>query len=126
MSEFSPNPKSLGNGEPVTGTAIYLTSDPAGWEKTWALWTSIVSTVPVCIGVMGGWMVEPVEGKLSYIVYVGWDSIAVHDSYHHTKHFRQRAIILREHKTRDSASTGMSLLRTPALAGKPTYNVFFV
>lgn len=42
-------------------------------------------------------MVEPVEGNLSYIVYVGWASIEVHDSYHHTKHFRQRAIILREH-----------------------------
>ncbi|KAJ5708995.1 hypothetical protein N7493_010329 [Penicillium malachiteum] len=97
ISEFSSNPKSLGNGAPVTGTAIYLTPDPEGWEKTWALWTSIVSTVPGCIGVTGGWMVEPVEGNLSYIVYVGWESVEVHDSYHHTRHFRERAIVLREH-----------------------------
>ncbi|KAJ5947546.1 hypothetical protein N7466_000561 [Penicillium verhagenii] len=97
ISEFTPKPKSLGHGAPVSGTAIYLTPDPTGWEKTWALWTSIVSTVPGCLGVTGGWMVEPVEGNLAYIVYVGWESIQVHDSYHHTKHFRQRAIVLREH-----------------------------
>lgn len=97
IAEFSANPKSLGNGAPVTGTAIYLTPDAAGWEKTWALWTSIVSSVPGCIGVTGGFMVEPVEGQLSYVVYVGWESIAVHESYHHTKHFRRRAIVLQEH-----------------------------
>ncbi|KAJ5672727.1 hypothetical protein N7507_001854 [Penicillium longicatenatum] len=97
FSEFTTDPKSLGHGAPVSGTAIYLTPDPAGWDKTWALWTSIVSTVPGCLGVTGGWMVEPVEGNLSYIVYVGWESIDVHDSYHSTKHFRQRAPILREH-----------------------------
>jgi len=82
ISEFLINPKNLGHGAPVGGTAIYLTPDPAGWEKTWALWTSIVSTVPGCLGVTGGWMVEPVEGNLSYIVYVGWESVEVHDSYH--------------------------------------------
>ncbi|KAJ5099596.1 hypothetical protein N7532_006597 [Penicillium argentinense] len=97
ISEFSAEPKSLGNGAPVTGTAIYLTRDQAGWEKTWELWTSIVSTVPGCIGVTGGWMVESVEGQPSYVVYVGWASLEVHDAYHHTNHFRQRAAILREH-----------------------------
>ncbi|KAJ5146172.1 uncharacterized protein N7515_000736 [Penicillium bovifimosum] len=97
IAEFSPNPRSLGNGAPVTGTAIYLTADPAAWEKTWALWTGIVSSVPGCIGVTGGWMVEPVEGNSPcYIVYVGWESIEVHDSYHNTKHFRRRAVILSE------------------------------
>jgi hypothetical protein len=94
IAEFSPNPRSLGNVAPITGTAIYLTADPAAWEKTWALWTGIVGSVPGCIGVTGGWMVEPVEGSSPcYIVYVGWESI---DSYHHTKHFRRRAVILSE------------------------------
>jgi ABC-type Fe3+ transport system substrate-binding protein len=62
ISEFSPNPRSLRNGAPVTGTAVYLTADPAAWEKTWALWTGIVANVPGCTGVTGGWMVEPVDG----------------------------------------------------------------
>ncbi|KAJ5689344.1 hypothetical protein N7462_003736 [Penicillium macrosclerotiorum] len=98
IAEFSPNPKSLGSGAPVTGTAIYLTPDPVGWEKTWELWTTIVSSVPGCIGVTGGWMVEPLEEcSPCYVVYVGWESVQVHDAYHHTKHFRQRAVILREH-----------------------------
>ena len=97
MSEFTPQPKSLGNGAPVTGTAFYLTPDPAGWEATWALWTTIVREVPGCLGVTGGWMVEPMEGSLCYIVYVGWESVEVHDAYHHTNHFRQRVVILREH-----------------------------
>lgn len=96
MSEFTPQPKSLGNGAPVTGTAIYLTPDPAGWEATWALWTTIVPKVPGCLGVTGGWMVEPMEESLCYVVYVGWESVEMHDAYHHTKDFRQRVVILRE------------------------------
>lgn len=82
---------------PVMGTAIYLTPDQAGWTKTWELWTTIVATVPGCIGVRGGWMVEPVERQPGYVVYVGWASVEVHDAYHGTRHFRQRASILREH-----------------------------
>ncbi|KAJ5795010.1 hypothetical protein N7457_001609 [Penicillium paradoxum] len=31
ISEVSPNPRSLGNEAPVTGTAIYLTADPTAW-----------------------------------------------------------------------------------------------
>lgn len=79
------------------GTAIYLTPDPAGWEATWALWTTIVREVPGCLGVTGGWMVEPMEEQLCYVVYVGWASVEVHDAYHHTNHFRQRVVILRKH-----------------------------
>lgn len=94
MEEFSPNE---GKRAPVTGTAIYLTPDQAGWMKTWELWTTIVAAVPGCIGVRGGWMVEPVESQPGYVVFVGWESVKIHDAYHHTKHFRQRASILREH-----------------------------
>ena len=95
MEEFSPNNE--GQRAPVTGTAIYLTPDQAGWMKTWELWTTIVAAVPGCIGVRGGWMVEPVESQPGYVVFVGWESVKIHDAYHHTKHFRQRASILREH-----------------------------
>ncbi|KAJ5620888.1 hypothetical protein N7510_004872 [Penicillium lagena] len=98
ISEFSPNPRALGNGAPVSGTAIYLTPDPGSWEKMWSLWTSIVVNIPGCIGVTGGWMVEPVEGTSPcYVVYVGWESIEIHDAYHETKDFRRRVNILREH-----------------------------
>lgn len=44
-------------------------------------------------------MVEPMEGQLCFVVYVGWESVEVHDAYHHTKHFRDRVVILREHNT---------------------------
>jgi hypothetical protein len=44
------------------------------------------------------WMVERVEGHTGYIImYGGWESLAVDDVYHHTKHFRQRVVIIREH-----------------------------
>lgn len=69
ISEFSPNPKSRGNEAPVTGTAIYpIWHTPEGWEKMCNLWNSIVSTVPGCIRMTGGWRVEPVEGHTGYFV----------------------------------------------------------
>ena len=96
ISDQSPNAKGLGKGAPVTGTAIYLaTDDTRAWEAAWALWTTIVPHVPGCLGVAGGWMIEPVDGhEKSYIVWVGWENTEVHDAYHHTKDFRQRGIIL--------------------------------
>jgi hypothetical protein len=95
MSEQSPNAKGLGKGAPVTGTAIYLATDERAWEAAWALWTTIVPNVPGCLGVAGGWMVEPVDGhERSYIVWVGWENTEVHDAYHHTKDFGRRGIIL--------------------------------
>ena len=98
ISNFSPNPKSLGKGAAVTGTAIYLTTEPHLWEKTWELWASIVPSVPGCLGVTGGWMVEPVEGhEHCYIVWVGWQNVEVHDAYHHTRDFAKRRQILKEH-----------------------------
>lgn len=81
ISDFTPSPKSLGHGTPVTGTAIYFATDPAGWEKTWALWMTIVPGVPGCLGCAGGWMVEPVEGhECCYTVWVGWQDIEMHDA----------------------------------------------
>ncbi|RJE20683.1 hypothetical protein PHISCL_06982 [Aspergillus sclerotialis] len=100
ISDFTPSPKGLGKGAPVTGTAIYFATDPAKWEKVWALWTTIVPNVPGCLGCAGGWMVEPVEGREHcYIVWVGWQNIEMHDAYHHTKDFRRRGPILMEHNS---------------------------
>ncbi|KAJ5317759.1 hypothetical protein N7508_002267 [Penicillium antarcticum] len=71
ISEFSPNPGALGNGAPVTGTALYLTADPVAREKTWALWTGIGANVPGCNGVTDGWMVEPDDGySPCFVVYL--------------------------------------------------------
>ena len=95
ISEQSPNAQSLGKGAPVTGTAIYLATDARAWEAAWTLWSTIVPTVPGCMGVAGGWMIEPVDGhEECYIVWVGWENTEVHDAYHHTKDFRKRGIIL--------------------------------
>jgi hypothetical protein len=42
-------------------------------------------------------MVEPVDGySPCFVVYVGWESLEVHDTYHRTKHFRMQAVILGE------------------------------
>jgi hypothetical protein len=95
ISENSPNAKSLGKGAPVTGTAIYLITDIQAWEAVWVLWSSIVQTVPGCLGVTGGWMIEPVDGhERCFVVWVGWENVEVHDAYHHTKDFRRRGVIL--------------------------------
>ncbi|KAJ6110356.1 hypothetical protein N7486_002591 [Penicillium sp. IBT 16267x] len=82
ISEFSTNSKSLGHGAPMGENVGAM-----GEYCFHGAWMGVIT---------GGWMVERVEGNLSYIVYVGWESIEVHDSYHNTKHFRQRAIILSE------------------------------
>ncbi|PGH18790.1 hypothetical protein AJ79_00203 [Helicocarpus griseus UAMH5409] len=84
ISDFTPNPKALGKGAPFTGTAIYLISDTDGWEKAWALWTTIVPNVPGCMGVTGGWMVEPVEGEEILCTSGGKD-------------FRKKGVILQLH-----------------------------
>ncbi|KAL4866897.1 hypothetical protein BDV12DRAFT_210257 [Aspergillus spectabilis] len=107
LSNFTQNPSTLSSA-PVTGTAIYSTTSRTGWEKTWALWTTLVPYVPGCLGCTGGWIVdsplngnkegEPKEAK-EYIVYVGWESIKHHDDYHHTKDFRQKRVILAQHNT---------------------------
>lgn len=48
-----------------------------------------------CLGCVGGKVVEKVDGfDNCYVVYVGWESIAKHEQYHHTKHFENRRVIL--------------------------------
>ena len=100
MSDFTPYPQGLGKGAPVTGTAIYLAvEDPAdGWERVWALWTTLISRVRGCLGCSGGWVVEPVEGHPKcYTVWVGWESVEIHDAYHYTKDFWKKRVILGLH-----------------------------
>ncbi|KAL2822868.1 hypothetical protein BJX63DRAFT_644 [Aspergillus granulosus] len=97
LSHFTHNPRTI-SGAPVTGTAIYLTTSRAGWEKTWALWTTIVPNVKGCLGCTGGWVVEPVDGHDGcYVVYVGWASIEDHDAYHHTRDFGRKRVVLALH-----------------------------
>lgn len=98
ISEVSPGCRSLGKGAPFTGTAIYLDANEA-WDAAWALWGTIVVNVDGCAGVAGGHVIEPVEGKRSFIAWVGWDTIEQHQAYHHSQHFRDRAIILLQGNT---------------------------
>ena len=96
ITEYTPECKALGKGAPVTGTAIYLGTDVA-WDAAWALWTTIVPHVQGCLGVAGGYIIEPIEGcERCFIAWVGWENTEVHDAYHHTKHFRDRSIILQQ------------------------------
>ncbi|KAL2842759.1 hypothetical protein BJY01DRAFT_248913 [Aspergillus pseudoustus] len=98
LSHFTHNPRTISSGAPVTGTAIYLTTSRTGWEKTWALWTTIVPNVKGCLGCTGGWIVEPVDGHDGcYVVYVGWASIEDHDAYHHTRDFGRKRVVLALH-----------------------------
>lgn len=100
ISDFTPYPQGLGKGAPVTGTAIYLAvDDPAdGWERVWALWTTLISRVRGCLGCSGGWVVEPVDGHARcYTVWVGWESVEIHDAYHYTKDFWKKRVILGLH-----------------------------
>ncbi|KAJ5176798.1 uncharacterized protein N7482_002675 [Penicillium canariense] len=100
LAGFSPNPRSLGNGAPVPGTAIYQTPNLTGCKET-ELWTTIVQAVPECTGATavdgGACGGEPV------LVYVGWESVEVHDAYHYTKHAGGRSSGA---STRGSARTG--------------------
>ncbi|KAL4886740.1 hypothetical protein BJY04DRAFT_213492 [Aspergillus karnatakaensis] len=61
LSHFTSTPRTL-HGAPITGTAIYTTTSRAGWEKAWALWTTLVPSVPGCLGCTGGWIV-PFSGS---------------------------------------------------------------
>ncbi|OCT44139.1 hypothetical protein CLCR_00698 [Cladophialophora carrionii] len=95
IKEFTPDCQALGKGAPVTGSAIYVSTDAAWHEGAWPLWTHIVRYVDGCLGCAGGPVLEAVDGhENSYIVYVGWESIEKHEAYHHTKHFEHRRVIL--------------------------------
>ncbi|KAL4763346.1 uncharacterized protein BDW70DRAFT_165976 [Aspergillus foveolatus] len=113
LQDFTRNARTL-HGAPVTGTAIYTTTSVHGWEKAWALWTTIVPNVKGCLGCTGGWIVGPQSetdtdgesgdgerqgGLREYVVYVGWESIEDHDAYHHTKDFARKRVVLSLHNS---------------------------
>ena len=79
-----------GKGAPVTGTAIYLSTSTSSWDIAWAKWVAFVQTVPGFLGIAGGPVLESVDGhERAFIALVGWESVAVHEAYHHTRHFRE-------------------------------------
>jgi hypothetical protein len=65
----------------------------------WSAWVSFVQSVPGFLGIAGGPVLEAVDGKeRAFIALVGWESVAVHEAYHHTRHFREegRRVLLDE------------------------------
>lgn len=89
--------QSLGLGAPVTGTAVYFITSPPVWDAAYAKWSTIVPSVPGFMGISGGYIEEPVDGKeKSFIALVGWESVAAHDAYHRTLHFKANAGVLAE------------------------------
>ncbi|KAK6213997.1 hypothetical protein LQW54_004771 [Pestalotiopsis sp. IQ-011] len=96
IRDFTPNPQAPAKGAPVTGTAVYVSTTAAWHDGAWPLWTHVVRHVDGCLGCTGGVVEEDVDGRGGcYVVYVGWESIAKHDAYHHTEHFVKNRIILR-------------------------------
>ncbi|KAH8767555.1 hypothetical protein BGZ57DRAFT_930193 [Hyaloscypha finlandica] len=98
ISEYSKPCKGLGNGAPVTGTAIYL-STTTTWNLAWTAWVSFVQSVPGFLGIAGGPVLEAIKGEeRAFVALVGWESVAMHEAYHHTRHFREqgRRVLLDE------------------------------
>ncbi|KAL4736735.1 hypothetical protein BDV11DRAFT_172662 [Aspergillus similis] len=112
LQDFTRNARTL-HGAPVTGTAIYTATSIHGWEKAWALWTTIVPGAKGCFGCTGGWIVEPPSetdtdgggdwerqsGVREYVVFVGWESVEDHDAYHHTQDFARKRVVLSLHNS---------------------------
>ncbi|KIW03628.1 uncharacterized protein PV09_05380 [Verruconis gallopava] len=109
LNHFSSGSRALGGGAPYTGTAIYFATGRRNWNAVWDLWTTIVPTVPGCMGASGGWITDDVaipgaptnmkgggKWKNCFIAWVGWESIEAHDAFHHTPEFRKRGVILQE------------------------------
>ncbi|KAJ5191522.1 uncharacterized protein N7498_010507 [Penicillium cinerascens] len=72
ISEISPNPKSRGNGAPVTVTAVYLAHSRRMGEDVESVDQHCLNGARMyCIRMTGGWMVEPVEDHTGYFVYIG-------------------------------------------------------
>ena len=87
----------LSKGNPFTGTAYYLAPNREGWHAAWARWATIVSKVPDFMGISGGPVVEDVDGcATSFLVFVGWESVELHDAYHHTEEFARLKYLLEE------------------------------
>jgi hypothetical protein len=109
LNNHSSGSRALGAGAPYTGTAIYFATGRRNWDAAWQLWSTIVPTVPGCLGVSGGWISDEVaipgaptnikgggKWKNCFIAWVGWESIEAHDAFHHTKEFAKRGVILQE------------------------------
>ncbi|KAL4963796.1 uncharacterized protein BDV14DRAFT_201522 [Aspergillus stella-maris] len=102
LSHFTSNPSTLSppsipTPSFVTGTAIYLTTSPPSFLKTWSLWTTLIPNIPGCLGCTGGFISESVDGHpagAGYVVYVGWESVDAHESYHATRDFKRKGVVL--------------------------------
>jgi hypothetical protein len=109
LNNHSSGSRALGGGAPYTGTAVYFATGRRNWDAVWQLWSTIVPTVPGCMGVSGGWISDAVDipgapknikgggkWKNCFIAWVGWETIEAHDAFHDTEEFKKRGIILRE------------------------------
>jgi hypothetical protein len=67
---------------PVTGAAIYLSTTPTILDASHKKWSSIAPSVPVFIGIPGGYVIKPVNGyERSFIALMGWESTGMHEAY---------------------------------------------
>lgn len=97
LAEYNTGCQALSRGSPFTGTAYYLAPNREAWDAAWARWATIVSKVPGFMGISGGPVVEDVDGcATSFLVFVGWETVELHDAYHHTEEFARLKYVLEE------------------------------
>ena len=97
LAPYSPSCRALSHGSPITGTATYLSPRREAWDAAWARWQSIVAEVPGFMGIAGGPVVEDVDGaRTSFVVFVGWESVEMHEKFHRSEGFRGVKHVLEE------------------------------
>ena len=94
LQDFTPGDVCLARHAPVTGTAIYLSSNEVFALYAWPLWTHIVRHAPGNKGVAGGRVLDHPIGEEAYLVYVGWESNAFHQEFRKSPLCCDRRIIL--------------------------------
>lgn len=109
LNNYSSGSRALGAGAPYTGTAIYFATGRRNWNAAYELWSTIVPTIPGCLGVSGGWISDEVQipgaptnikgggkWKNCFVAWVGWESVEAHDAFHGTEDFKKRGVILQQ------------------------------
>lgn len=109
LNNHSSGSRALGGGAPYTGTAVYFATGRRNWDAVWQLWSTIVPTVPGCMGASGGWITDEVDipgapknmkgggkWKNCFIAWVGWESVEAHDDFHKAEDFKKRGRLLSE------------------------------
>lgn len=90
LSDFSENALKA----PITGTALYLSTNEIFTTLVWPLWTHIVRHKRGFRGLTTGKVLDHKSGQECYLVYAGWDSLEAHREYWEGEDIRNKDGIL--------------------------------